>query len=490
MPTPPRPDATATNQQNLARYSAIAQRALHHWPLAALVFCLAVAVAMGVAVTRTRYYRSECLIYYREQIQQATVQGREATGGERDLAHKLHQLLWSRTRLLKIIKQFDLYPEMRKAKTEEEVVEQMRNAIEVREKGGDTFWVSYEYRDPRITQQVTQRLADTFIEETAQEVVARSTATFDFIQRESVKAKQDLDKATSDLGRFYELHPELVPAAGSPDPRSPGAAAAAISKAARTGAKRPRYVMKDASPALRALLTEKGRLEAQLALASQPRQGPSATEQELAEARRQLMDLRSRFSDDYPDVVSAKARVARLERSVATDRRLGASTPEAAEIRRQIAELDTQIAANAPKAKRADDGDKPKEKPATVAQLDTTERLETEYNRLIQAFEIAKARSTALSDRQLQASVYQKMEQQQQQATFRIVDPAYLPEKVVRPSRRKIVMVGGFLGLLLGVAAVAGRVLLDPRVYDESDLMGITLPLLAQVPRAERRTKA
>ncbi|HEY3352835.1 MAG TPA: GNVR domain-containing protein [Polyangia bacterium] len=490
MPTPPRPDAAAlSNEQKVARYVTLAKRALHHWPLAGLIFCLAIAVAVGIALTSTRYYRSEALIYYKEVMSNQGVTGQESSGTQRDLVHKLHQLLWSRTRLLKIIKQYDLYPDQRKARTEEEVVEVMRNAVEVREKGGDTFWVSYEYRDPKITQQVTQRLADTFIEETAKEAVDRSRLTLEFVQTESAKAKAELDRSTSELARFYEQHPELVPASGA-DPRAPGAAVAAITKAAAK-AKRPRYVIKGASPELRALLAEKGRLEAQLSLQSQPRQGGGEREQELADARRQLATLRARFSDDYPDVVSAKARLARLQGMANAERRLGGSDPESVRLRGEIGRLDAEIARLTPKAKKIDDGgDKAPDKGKGAPEVDTTERLETEYSRLVQAYEIAKARSAALSDRQLQAGVKATMEARQEQATFRIVDPAYLPEKVVRPSRRKIVMLGAVLGLMMGLAAVGARVLLDPRIYGEDDLLGLNLPLLAQVPREQRRAKA
>jgi uncharacterized protein involved in exopolysaccharide biosynthesis len=486
MPAP-RPEMEASNEQKLSRYLTLARRAVRRWPLAALVFVLAVAISVGVALSKPRIYKSEALIYYKEEMRKDMLSDREAER-ERDLAHKLHQILWSRTRLMKIIKQFNLYPDLRKAKTEEEVVEAMRNAIEVREKGGDTFWVAYEGKDPKTVQQVAQRLADTFVEENARDAVERSRTTSDFIEREASKSKAELERATGELARFYQEHPELIPE-GTQDPRAPGAAMRAIGKAARNAAKRPRYVIKGASPELRAMLAEKGRLEAQLSLVSQPRTAPSEREQELAEARRELANLRARFSEDYPDVSRARARVQRLERTTVADRR--GSDPESARLRGEISRLDAEIGRLAPKAKRVADDDAKdavKEKDAAVT---GTERVETEYSRITQAYEVAKARSSALSDKQLQARVLSNLEATQQQATFRIVDPAYFPEKSIRPSRRKIVMAGGFLGLFFGLLVIAARVVLDPRIYDESDLIGVTgLPLLAQVPREARRAKA
>jgi polysaccharide biosynthesis transport protein len=486
MPAP-RQETEASNEQKLSRYLTLAKRAARRWPLGALVFVLAVLIAVGVALAKPRVYKSECLIYYKEEMRKDMLSDREADR-ERDLAHKLHQILWSRTRLMKIIKQFNLYPDLRAAKTEEEVVEAMRNAIEVREKGGDTFWVAYEGKDPKTVQKVAQRLADTFVEENARDAVERSRTTSDFIERESQKAKTELERATGELARFYQDHPELIPE-GTADPRAPGAAVRAIGKAAKSAAKRPHYVIKGASPELRAMLAEKGRLEAQLSLISQPRSAPTEREQELAEARRELANLRARFSEDYPDVSRARARVQRMERASSVDRRGG--DPESTRLRGEIGRLDSEIARLAPKAKRVADDDPKEAGKERDAAATTTERVETEYSRFTQAYEVAKARSSALSDKQLQARVLSNLEASQQQATFRVVDPAYFPEKAIRPSRRKIVMAGGVLGLFFGLLALAARVVLDPRIYDESDLVGVTgLPLLAQVPREARRAKA
>jgi succinoglycan biosynthesis transport protein ExoP len=488
MASPPRPEPDASNEQKLSRYLTLARRAARRWPLGVAVCLLVTAISVGVALSKARIYRSECLIYYKEEMRKDMLSDREAER-ERDLAHKLHQLLWSRTRLLKIIKSFNLYPDLRAAKTEEEVVETMRNAIEVREKGGDTFWVAYEGKDPKTVQAVTQRLADTFVEENAREAVERSRATSEFIERETGKAKAELGKAAAELTRFYQEHPELIPE-GTQDSRTPGAAVRALGKAARSAAKRPRYVIKGASPEVRALLTEKGRLEAQLSLASQPRStGPSERETDLAEARRELASLRARFSEDYPDVSRARARVQRLEALVARERK-GGGNAESVRLRGEIARLDAEIARLTPKSRRVEvkDSDPGRSKEPIVS---ATERVETEYTRLVQAYEVAKARASALSDKQLQARVLSNLEATQQSATFRIVDPAYLPEKAIRPSRRKIVMMGAFLGFFLGLAALGARVFLDPRIYDETDLIDLTgLPLLAQVPRDGGKTRA
>ena len=219
------------------------------------------------------------------------------------------RFLWSRTRLMKIVKQFNLYPDLRATKTEEEVVEAMRNAIEVREKGGDTFWVAYEGKDPKTVQQVTQRLADTFVEESARDAVERSRATSEFIERESTKAKAELDRAAGDLARFYQEHPELDPR-GRPRIRAVAGRRGARHRQGgqeRRQAAALRHQGGQPRAARHAGREGPPRGAALARVAAAAARAPSEREQELSEARRELASLRARFSEDYPDVARARA---------------------------------------------------------------------------------------------------------------------------------------------------------------------------------------
>jgi uncharacterized protein involved in exopolysaccharide biosynthesis len=95
----------------------------------------------------------------------------------------------SRTRLERIIVDFNLYPEQRKKAVMEEVVEQMRGSIRVQIDKDDEFRVSFTSNDPKTAMRVTQRLASLFIEENlrSREVLAESTGAFLAAQIEDVR---------------------------------------------------------------------------------------------------------------------------------------------------------------------------------------------------------------------------------------------------------------------------------------------------------------
>ena len=77
----------------------------------------------------------------------------------------MSQQILSRTRLESIVNDFGLYAELRASLVMEDIVQRMRNDIEIEISQGDAFRVIYEARDPTVSMRVTERLAALFIEE-------------------------------------------------------------------------------------------------------------------------------------------------------------------------------------------------------------------------------------------------------------------------------------------------------------------------------------
>ena len=97
-----------------------------------------------------------------------------------DRLQSISQQILSRTRLERVIQDFDLYPRERALNPMEDVVEQMRRDIDVQIVKGDAFQISYVSKEPRTAMRVTERLASLFIEENLRdrEVLAQGTSEF------------------------------------------------------------------------------------------------------------------------------------------------------------------------------------------------------------------------------------------------------------------------------------------------------------------------
>jgi len=142
------------------------------------------SIVSAATATYSRYlpdiFRSETLILVVPQrVPESYVRSTVTTRIE-DRLQSISQQILSRTRLERIIQDFNLYVEQRRTGIMEDIVEQMRRDIVIQVVKGDAFRVSYTGQDPRTVMKVTDRLASLFIEENLRdrEVLAEGTNQF------------------------------------------------------------------------------------------------------------------------------------------------------------------------------------------------------------------------------------------------------------------------------------------------------------------------
>jgi capsular polysaccharide biosynthesis protein len=91
----------------------------------------------------------------------------------------------------------------------------------------------------------------------------------------------------------------------------------------------------------------------------------------------------------------------------------------------------------------------------------------------------------------MQAQMAENLERKQKGEQFKILDPAVLPEKPIKPDRNKILLIGGLLGIVLGIGLTWFRESLDQSfrtVSDLEDYLGI--PVVATIPNLKEEKKA
>ena len=113
----------------------------------------------------TPLYRSESTILVVPQRVPVEVVRPSVTTRIEDRLQSLTQQIMSRTRLERIIRDFNLYPDARRTGLMEDIVERMRKDVEITIVRAEAFRVSYAGTNPRTTMRVTERLASLFIEE-------------------------------------------------------------------------------------------------------------------------------------------------------------------------------------------------------------------------------------------------------------------------------------------------------------------------------------
>jgi uncharacterized protein involved in exopolysaccharide biosynthesis len=286
----------------------------------------------------------------------------------------------------------------------------------------DVLKISFEYSDPKIAQQVTEQLANNYIDEGYRERIQRAEDATRFLTAQVARADTALvakGKQVQDLERRYEgsLPEELEPN-----------------------------------------LAELGRLQNQLSMINQQltteRLAPMAggqpvaltPAQELSALELKLGALRAEYSDEYPDVIQLKEQIRELKRQILQNggADIGSSSPSRAEhavyagsaqpaLERQAAMLSAQIASlNARIAAT----------PVHGQELDALRRdydaLDTEYHNLLK--------------KQLGAQLGQIVEQRHEDERLRLLEGAFLPREPIRPDRNSI----GIFGVTFSLIAALG----------------------------------
>jgi uncharacterized protein involved in exopolysaccharide biosynthesis len=169
--------------------------ALIAWRYKWLIVLPLVIAATGTAIFSRRLpdqYRSETVILVvPQQVPESYVRSTVTTRIE-DRLQSISQQILSRTRLERIIQDFNLYARERQTGIMEDIVDQMRNRyIKVEVLKGDAFRVAFIGEDPLMVMRVTDRLASLFIEENLRdrEVLAEGTNQFLTAQLEDARRR-------------------------------------------------------------------------------------------------------------------------------------------------------------------------------------------------------------------------------------------------------------------------------------------------------------
>jgi succinoglycan biosynthesis transport protein ExoP len=216
---------------------------------------------------------------------------------------------------------------------------------------------------------------------------------------------------------------------------------------------------------------------------------------QLETKQSQLADLTSKYTDKFPDVVRLRQEIQDLELQLSkyppensddslTSQGVGGSTSPAvgnndgSAIRVQIATLKREIA-----ARTKEHDDILKQIQIYQARLNLSPRVEQELFSITRSYESLREHYKSLQDKKFNARVGANLEKSDRNEVFKIIDPAYLPEKPVRPNRRQIALLGLLAGIGMGLGMVIAVEYFDPALGgEEMAASHLGLPVLICFP--------
>jgi polysaccharide chain length determinant protein (PEP-CTERM system associated) len=457
-------------------------------------------ISAGTAAVARRLpnmYRSQAVIQVvAPQVPDSIIRP-VSSGNFQDRLNATQQTILSRTRLERVINDFNLYQDERKRQVMEEVVDNMRTDITVKPSRGDSFTVAYVGRDPVIVMKVTERLAAYFKDESQVEGERRAEGTNAFVESQ-VEEKERALKAVEDKLTQYKLqHAGELPTQVT-----------ANLQALQTINQNLNAIANQMS----ADQNSKTTLETNIQLAeSQADPGgplPAGAEagtqgtaaQRLAAAKALLAAAELRMTPDNPQIKLLKEDIKALQRA-ANDEEIKAPVGAAGfspqeqmrqarlkQWRDDLEQTKKRIAANQVEEKRLRllaESYQAKVNNVPIREAEMVQ-LNRDYDTLSSIYRDFLAKREAS-----QASV--DLERRQIGEQFNLLDQARVPEKPFSPDRTYINMFGVVGGLALGLALVALIEYRDGTFKTDHEISSVlSLPVLAVVPlmrsAAETRT--
>lgn len=412
----------------------------------------------------------------------------------------ISQQILSRSRLERIIQEFNLYQEERRTRIMEDVIEQMRRDIGVevisgrrrRQEDATAFKVSYRSSEARTAMLVTERLASLFMQENLQDRELLADATNQFLQAQLEDARRRLIEHEKKLEAFRARNAGRLPSQVQSNLQMMQAAQMRLQAMAEAGNRdRDRLVAIDAA------LRDAAASEQPLTLTSGPEAGTvvgGTAAQQLERARLELRNLELRLKPAHPDIARMKRVVAELEvkadaealqQPLAPDAtpagqpgrpggvvtRIAALRMEAEETRRRL------------ETRKQEEAQLQRTMASYTSRLEAVPALESELTELMRDYSTLQESYTALLKKSEESKIAVNLERRQIGEQFKIIDSARLAERPVSPNRVRMNVMGILAGLGLGIALAALLEYRDTTLKtDEDVVLSLALPVIAVIP--------
>lgn len=468
---------------------------------------LAVVSAAATVVARQLpdVYRSDALVLVMPQrVPDSYVRSTNTTSIQ-DRLQASRQTVLSRAQIEQLISEFSLQTQEGEDLLLSEVIARVRSNIDIAPVRGDAFRVSYSSQDPRTAQAVASRIAGLFIDWSLTERRQTAQRTSEFFEDllEATRLRlADIDKRRADFVRQYygELPGQLqsnMQALSSTELQIQST----LDSIQRDAERRA-----DLARELRDLQTQPVLPDPTAAALPAGANAPQTAAAALADARAKLSAARIRgLRPNHPDIQILERQIRDLEvkaeaEALATPLSSagGAALPpaEVARLKRidsieaEIEALDRQIAAKEAEEQRLRD-----QVALYRGRIDATPTRETEMIELNRDYDTLDEQYRSLLRKKEDSNIAEQIETREVGETFKILDPASLPQAPVSPNRPLISLAGMGAGLGFGLALVALFEYRDRSFQVDDEVTRLTgLPVLAVVPLmlsdADRRSQA
>jgi polysaccharide chain length determinant protein (PEP-CTERM system associated) len=476
----------------LEDYVAILRR---RWLIVVGLAAVGCGVGFAIAHFLPKRYTSQTLVL----VQQPTVPDEYVkpvvSEGTSERLATMQQEILSRTRLEPIIQQFGLFHEDVSRVAMEDLVARLRGAITVtavepmaqtRAQGLPGFTVSVAFPDPRLAQQICSTITSMFMEENLQLRQRQAEQTTQFLSKQLDDAKAKLDEQDAKLANFERHYLGSLP----DDEQRNINVLQGLNTELDATTQAIGHAQQDKTFAESALNQQLAQWQS-----SQDGRNPETDEEKLTSLQNQLESMKSRYTDDHPDVLRLKHDIEVLQQKIAQantetesaskdkqkDRakRPPVEPPEIQLLRAQVRQSDQTI-----KERTAEQAEIRRRISLYESRVESTPEVELQYKQLTRDYQTALGFYNDLLKKRDQSAMATDLERRQEGEQFQVLDPANLPDSPSFPKKLNFGMGGLVAGLALGCAITVLLEMRDTSLRTERDIeVLLHVPVLATVPQ-------
>lgn len=475
---------------SIGEFIAVVKRRKYWMALPALVVILLAAILSPLV---PRSYESTTTILVEPQKIPTEYVRATVTSDVTDRLHTIGLEVMSSSRLMQIIDDLHLYPELRKKESMNQVVAAMRKDISVdviREPSQDgrnsvgAFKISYIGHNPQEAQKVTREIANLFIRENLKERDQQAQGANQFITAELNQAREQLSQQDAKIRAFKKEHLGSLPEQSQANLQMIGeyqSLLQANSEAIDRANQQRVY--------LQSLLNVKTGGDPNAPAPARP----TALQLQLAKDQSELNTDLMKYTPDHPDIIRLKHEIAVLRQRIRTAPKLAPGSAVDADtkmsqqiagpsvndqLRSQLVALNAEIAARG--ARQVEVERKMQQLQGSVEAEPT---VEAEFLSLDRDYQEMQKNYDDLLAKQQASAMAAQLERHDQSEQFVVLDPANLPSKPYRPDPVILALGTVALGLLVGFVCGMILELRDDTMHDADEVATyLKLPIIVALP--------
>ncbi len=454
------------------------------WVILGMFLAIFTLVALWALYLPNLYQSSISIFYEKQKVSEGVIQPPVETDVENRL-NTITQQISSRSKVLKVIKDLNLYPDaVEKGAPEDVLVEMMKKniSVEIPTRRGDNFYtINFLHASAEKAQLAVSELVSLFLKETTKSAEGDIEDTTGFLSSEVENLKLKLETQEKAVQEYKRKHMGELPDQLESNLR--------MLDNLQLQMTNNRENQRALEGQLTLLEQDISRIEGEMNVASKVSESdgtiiPTNLNKLLADRealRSKITSMQSVYTDRHPDLVAAKNELARLDKTIqliTTDLKksgsskvapvlpqLGVYNQELSNLRRQVKEVKPRLY-----GLRQEEKDVRSRIQEYQRRVESTPMREQELMKLTRDYENTKTNYEELTKKKDTAEMAKRLIFLRKGESFEIYEPANYPQKPFLPKRPRIIAIGFVGGIGCGIGLALLLEALFPAFYSLKQL--------------------